>query len=321
MRDRIESSDARVFVKGYKDLLSPEDEAQLFQEWWDSNPEAFQAFLDIDDDDKTQTKRFVGGNDDLYLKRIIEEFSPVIRRSIRELSGYKMEEDELLSEGLISLAEAARRFSPEHNTRFATYAKLWVKGMMQSYIMKNYFLVNICTSHNKKRLFYSMRKLIAIRLKDHGSFKLSHEDATELAEDHDLTVKEVHELYELMHRSPDSLDQSVKQDEESDTSLGELLSGSDAETEETVMRISTVSFHRKIINDAMDAVLDDREKIIFEAQRLTDNVRTLDELGDELNVSKERVRQLRVKAEKKVRAEIFRRVEEDGIDPSDMFAD
>ena len=335
MREVIKTSDARLFVKSYQPLLNKEAEKKLFQAWWDSNPTASQKFLDPENKDVTC---FRGGDDETYLTRIILSYGPIIRRAIKELAGYKMSEDELLSEGLIALAEAARRYNPLNHgaTRFAAYAKVCVKGMMQGYIMKNFFFVHMCTNHTKKKLFYSLRKLIAIELHKHGQFRLTPAITAELAESHKLSEHDVVQMYVMFQNPYFSLDAprlndpSINKNEDnswmhngSTTTLGEMLFNKEGNTEDMVLNDDEFAFHKRIVKNAMANVLTDREQTIFVAQVLAidkDEQRTLDDLGDQYGVSKERIRQLRILAEKKVDDEIIRLVEEMELAPRDLFS-
>jgi RNA polymerase sigma-32 factor len=337
MREAIKTSDARIFVKSYQPLLDKDSEKKLFRAWWDSNPEASTAFFDPEN---TDVKRFCGGDDETYLTRIIVSYGPIIRRAIKELAGYKMPEDELLSEGLIALAEAARRYIPasHEGTRFSAYAKVCVKGMMQGYIMKNFFFVHMCTNHTKKKLFYSLRKLIAIELHKHGQFKLTPAVTKELAENHKLTEHDVVQMYVMFQNPYFSLDAPRQHDgnnasrEENgwtntggsrSSTLGELLYNKESNTEDMVLNADEIEFHKRIVENAMTNVLTDREQTIFVAQVLAidkDEQRTLDNLGEQYGVSKERIRQLRILAEKKVDEEIIRIVDEMELVPRDLFS-
>ncbi len=324
MRDAIASSDARVFVRGYRELLTADEERSLFRAWWDTNP---QGFADLLDPEKGDVKRFIGGNDDLYLTRIVIKYSPVIRRAIKELSTYRMDEEELLSEGLIALAEAARRYAPsEHdNVRFAAYAKVCVKGMMQGWIMKHFFMVQFCTNRSKKRLFYAMRKYIAIAMRKNGTFKMTPKVVVEMSEEHGVDESDVWLMYNMFQRPFESLDQPAWDGNESSDEvflMGDTIASGNPDTEEAVFSIDEVTFHRKILDEAMEA-LTHREKTVFVAQVLSEkeNVRTLDDLAQEFDLSKERVRQVRNEATKKVSAEVLRIAMENNVDPSDIFAD
>jgi RNA polymerase sigma factor (sigma-70 family) len=318
MRDAIKSSDARVFVKSYRDLLSADEERALFQNWWDTNPQGFADLLDTN----KEVKKFIGGNDDRYLSRIVLEYSPIIRRAMKELSAYRMDEDELLSEGLIALAEAARRYAPsEHeNVRFGAYAKICVKGMMQGYIMKHYFMVQFCTNRSKKRLFYAMRKYIAIALRQHGTFQMTEKIVIEMSTQHNVAKSDVWLMFNMFQRPFESLDQPVGFTSDVIRTLGDTIESNNPTTEDIVFSINEVVFHRSLLDEAM-AKLTHREKTVFVAQVLSEkeSVRTLDDLAGEFDCSKERVRQVRNEAQRKVESEVMRIAMERNLNPDDIF--
>ncbi len=322
MRDAITTSDARQFVRGFRELLNADEERKLFQSWWDTNP---QGFADLLDPNKKEVNRFIGGNDNLYLTRIVLAYSPVIRRAIKELANYRMDEEELLSEGMIALVEAARRYAPsEHaNVRFAAYAKICVKGTMQGWIMKHFFMVQFCTNRSKKRLFYAMRKHIAIELKDHGTFRMTPEVVEEMSEEHGVDEKDVWLMYHMFQKPFESLNQPSGHNEDGDDVylLGDTMASPAPTTEEAVFQVQEVKFHRKLINSAME-LLTHREKTVFVARELSDkeNVRTLDDLGEEFDVSKERIRQVHMEAVRKVKAEVMRIAQARNLEPDDIFA-
>lgn len=294
------TNNAQDFVKSFRPLLSREQEVELFSKWREA------------------------GTDDPYLMEIVTAYSPIIRRSIRELSGYKMPEDEMLSEGLVALIEAARRFDLKEGVRFATYAKICVRGTMQGFITKNFFQVHVNTNHKKKNLFYALRKLIAIELHRHGSFTLSNEQADELAKEHGTDRQQVFEMYHMFHQPLMSLQATVDGSEDDDhITYGETIASDGPNSEEQVINQKLTVFQRSIIHDALKNVLTPRERRIFVAQMLSEKEdhRTLEELGVEFDISKERVRQLRRAATHKVYAELDRLTDEMGINPADMLSD
>jgi RNA polymerase sigma-32 factor len=324
MRDPIKTSDAKIFVKGYLPLLTAEQERNLFESWWATNPKGFKAFMDPKN---ITVKKFMGGNDDLYLTRIIMAYSPAIRRSIKELSNYRIEDEELLSEGLIALAEAARRYAPSDHgdVRFAAYAKVCVKGMMQGYVMRNFFLVQFCTNHNKKRLFYSIRKLIAIELQTKGSFQMTNKVIKKLAEDHNLEDTDVMMMFQMFQKPYESLEQPASGTTDTHgvgATIGDTLMDKGPGAEETAIMDSDIAFHKSLVTEAM-RVLTHREKTVFVAQVLMekDRQRTLDDLGLQFHVSKERIRQVRIEAMGKVDNEVHRLVSEKGLSVSDILHD
>ena len=319
MRDAIETSDARVFVKGYRELLDSEEERALFQAWWDTNPEGHADLLDPD----SETNRFSGGDDNKYLTRIILAYGPVIKRAMKELSAYKVDQEELRSEGLMALAEAARRYAPSahDNTRFAAYAKVCVKGMMQGWIMRNYFMVQFATNRSKKRLFYGMRKRVAISIAQTGKFKMTDEIVTELSEEFGVDPSDVWQMHEMFLSPYQSLDATVYPNHDGDPMLLVDTLECDEETEEAVMQVDTVRFHRRLVNEAMNNTLTPREKTVFIAQELSEkeDVRTLENLAEEFECSRERIRQVRNQATRKVKEEILRLAVVKKIAIKDMF--
>jgi len=324
MRDPIKTSDAKSFVKGYLPLLTAEEERNLFEAWWKTNPKGFKDFMDPSNE---EVRKFTGGDDDLYLTRIIKAYSPAIRRSIKEISNHRVEVEELLSEGLIALAEAARRYAPSDHgdVRFAAYAKVCVKGMMQGFVMKNFFPVQFCTNHNKKRLFYSMRKLIAIELQSKGSFQMTSDIVHDLAVDHNLDDTDVMIMFQMFQRPYESLDQPLGYSSDLDidlSSLGDTIEDTSPGAEELVIQSSVVGFHKSLVGEAMK-VLTHREKTVFVAQVLMekDRQRTLDDLGVEFHVSKERIRQVRIEARNKIDDELHRLITLRGLTVDDILHD
>lgn len=287
---------SRTFVKSHRVLLTEEEEIELFTNW-------------------QKTK------DQEYLTQIVVSYSPIILKAIKELSGYRMDPEELTSEGLIALIEAAKRYELERGLRFSTYAKTWVKGVMYGFITKNYFLVHVCTSHMKKKLFFALRKLIAIEMRKNGSFSLTTEMAASLAEDYGTTITEIQCMYDMFRKPHDSLSETVGKTGDTDITKGDILASNIPLVEETTIINETIEFQKRIVADVMDKVLTPRERRIFISQKLREKgeVITLDKLGKRFHISKERVRQIRNEAHGKIEAELKKRIGYMGIDPIDLF--
>lgn len=282
------------FVEAYRTLLTVEEERALFERWHKS-----------------------GSNDDLT--EIVTAYSPIIVRTIKELSGYNADREELTSEGLIALVESAKRFELSRGLRFSTYAKTWVRGIMLGYITKNYFMVNVCTSHNKKKLFFSLRKLIAMELTKHGSFELDTATANEMAVEHAVEPEIVFSIYDMIRMPYLSLSEPTNDEDEQTREY--YIPSETPQILEVISEMSGIKFHKKLISDAMDRVLDDREKRIFKAQVLTskDDHQILETLGKEFDITKERVRQIRNTAMEKVTKEIRRYAEINSLSTEDIF--
>jgi len=287
---------ARDFVKSHRVLLTEEQEIALFKNW-------------------QKTK------DNKYLTKIVISYSPIILKTIKELSGYRMDPEELTSEGLVALIEAARRYDLSRGLRFSTYAKTWVKGVMYGFITKNYFLVHVCTSHTKKKLFFALRKLIAKEMKKSGNFTLTGKIATGLAEDYGTTVTEIQCMYDMFRKPHDSLSETVGKTEDTDITKGDTLAAKTPMVEEETIINETIEFQKRLITDVMNKVLTPRERRIFITQKLREKgeTMTLEKLGKRFKISKERVRQIRNEAHEKVEEELRNQVGHMGIDPTDLF--
>ena len=287
---------ARDFVKSHRVLLTEEQEIALFKNW-------------------QKTK------DNKYLTKIVISYSPIILKTIKELSGYRMDPEELTSEGLVALIEAARRYDLSRGLRFSTYAKTWVKGVMYGFITKNFFLVHVCTSHTKKKLFFALRKLIAKEMKKSGNFTLTGKIATGLAEDYGTTVTEIQCMYDMFRKPHDSLSETVGKTEDTDITKGDTLAAKTPMVEEETIINETIEFQKRLITDVMNKVLTPRERRIFITQKLREKgeTMTLEKLGKRFKISKERVRQIRNEAHGKVEEELRNQVGHMGIDPTDLF--
>ncbi len=287
------------FVETHRILLTREEEEALFNRWYVAK----------------------GRHKDALLAQIVRSYSPIIRATIREFSGYHADPEELISEGLIALVQAAKRYDMESGFRFSTFAKSWVRGVMLGYITKNYFPVNLCTSHNKKKLFFAIRRLIAANLRECGSFEMSQALAEELSAEYDVKIRDVYAIYEMIRKPPVSLSDPIHNDESDGLTRGDHIECRKPTAEETLIDECRHTFHRTIIDEVINTVLDDRERSIFEMQVLApkEDSLTLEQLGEKWNVSRERIRQIRDKANDKVHEAVIERVKEMGMESTDIL--
>ena len=305
MKREIYGNNANQFVKSFVEPLTREEEQDLFV--W------LKAAKSVNDRVRV----------DWYLTKIAVSFSPIVKSAAKELSGYQMEEEDLISEGLVALMEAANRFDLLRKLRFSTYAKWWVKGVMYTYIVKNYFLVHVCTNHTKKKLFFALRKMLRAELNDTGSFVMTQARAGRIADELGATTLEVMQVYHMFKHPYDSLSAPIGSDSE-DGSLtkGDTIESFDAPVEEVVLDDKITTFQHGLVMTAMEQVLDDREKSVINSRVLSDQdeVRTLEQLGQQWSVSKERIRQIEASAMKKLRNEVFKVSDIQGLDSSDLFS-
>ena len=202
---------------------------------------------------------------------------------------------ELLQEGTLGLLQAANRFDPEREIRFSTYAGWWVRAQMQDYLLRNWSVVRVGSSTMQKRLFSRLRKAQA---GSPGSSGLSEEQRQAIADELGVDRREVELMEAIATRSDRSFNAPVE--DNGQTQLQDLIADDSPGPEEIVMDRRDLQIRSDWMRDAIGA-LPARERLIIHARYLADDPRTLKSLGEELGVSKERVRQLECAALRKIK--------------------
>jgi RNA polymerase sigma-32 factor len=210
--------------------------------------------------------------------------------------GYGLPISEVISEGNIGLMQAVKRFEPDRGFRLATYAIWWIKASIQEYILRSWSLVKIGTTASQKKLFFNLRKAKSkISALDEGDMRPEH--VTTLA--HRLGVSEI-DVVEMNRRLGGDVSLNAPIREEGDAGEWQDWLADDSASQEAVMAESEeMENRRRALGSAM-SVLNERERRIFEARRLTEEPITLEDLADEFGISRERVRQIEVRAFDKV---------------------
>ena len=216
---------------------------------------------------------------------------------------YGLPTAELIQEGHIGLLEAAARFEPAREVRFSTYATWWIRASMQDYILKNWSIVRGGTSSNQKSLFFKLRHLRS-QIAKNDKITNSQELYAELARALKVSARDVENM-DARFSGPDySLNAPVSDDGEGSSQRQDFLVSEESLPEENVSAMIDGERENSWLYQAV-SILNDREKRIINARRLRDDGATLEELGDELGISKERVRQIEAKALEKIRAELL----------------
>ncbi len=216
--------------------------------------------------------------------------------------GYGLPIGEVISEGNVGLMQAVKRFEPEKGFRLATYAMWWIKAAIQEYILRSWSLVKMGTTANQKRLFFNLRKVKGqIQALEEGD--LRPDQVKKIAKKLGVTEEDVISMNRRLGGDT-SLNAPIRADSESGEWQDWLVDDSDNQ-ESVLAESEELDNRRKLLRDAMD-VLNDREKRIFEARRLADEPITLEELSAEFGVSRERVRQIEVRAFEKVQKAVRR---------------
>lgn len=212
---------------------------------------------------------------------------------------YNLPLADLIQEGCVGLLEAADRFDPERNVRFSTYATWWIRASIQDYILRNWSIVRGGTSSAQKSLFFNLRRLRAKLLTENQS--LSNEEIYErISKQIGVGVRDV-EMMDFRFSSTDnSLSSPVSKDEGNTSSKMDLLVDTGPLQDELVSENIDGERRAAWLRQSL-SVLNQRELQIIRTRRLSDETATLEALGEVLGISKERVRQIEVRALEKLR--------------------
>jgi RNA polymerase sigma-32 factor len=214
--------------------------------------------------------------------------------------GYGLPIAEVVSEGNVGLMQAVKRFEPDKGFRLATYAMWWIKAAIQEYILRSWSLVKMGTTANQKKLFFNLRKAKSkISALDEGDMR--PDQVKLIAKRLGVTEQDVVDMNRRLGGDA-SLNAPIRDDGEAGEWQDWLVDHSP--TQEAVMaEYEEFDHRRQALTGAMD-VLNPRERRIFEARRLADEPMTLEDLAAEFNVSRERVRQIEVRAFEKVQSAV-----------------
>lgn len=217
---------------------------------------------------------------------------------------YGLPLSDLAQEGHIGLLEAAARFDPYREVRFSTYATWWIRASIQDYILRNWSIVRGGTSSGQKSLFFNLRRLRAKIMTDNKTMN-SQDLYKELSEAIGVSVKDVATMDSRLSGPDMSLNMPVASDDEASTERQDFLECDQPTPDEMVGEVIDGERRTTWLNTALN-VLNERELMIVNKRRLSESGATLEELGDELGISKERVRQLENRALKKLQDELMK---------------
>ena len=211
--------------------------------------------------------------------------------------GYGLPIGEVVSEGNVGLMQAVKKFDPEKGFRLATYAMWWIKASIQEYVLRSWSLVKMGTTANQKRLFFNLRKLKGkIKALEDGALKQEHVE--QIAKTLGVSEEEVRSMNQRLSGDA-SLNAPIRAAEGESGQWQDWLVDDSESQEDMLIRDDELETRREMLQDSME-VLNERERRIFTARRLSEDPLTLEELSQEFDVSRERVRQIEVRAFEKV---------------------
>ncbi|MEM9344462.1 MAG: RNA polymerase sigma factor RpoH [Pseudomonadota bacterium] len=212
--------------------------------------------------------------------------------------GYGLPQAEVISEANVGLMQAVKRFDPEKGFRLATYAMWWIRASIQEYILRSWSLVKLGTTSAQKKLFFNLRKAKArIGALEDGDMRPEHVE--KIATDLGVTEDEVISMNRRLSGGDASLNATISTDGEGAAQWQDWLEDEDADQAADYEARDELETRRALLAEAMD-VLNEREQDILTQRRLQDNPVTLEDLSGVYDVSRERIRQIEVRAFEKL---------------------
>jgi RNA polymerase sigma-32 factor len=251
-------------------------------------------------------KRWREDGDRKAADQIVTSHLRLAAKIAKNYRGYGLPVSEIISEGNVGLMQAINRFDPDRGFRFATYAIWWIRASIQDYILRSWSLVKIGTTASQKKLFFKLRSAKA-KISALENAELRPDQVTAIATTLGVEDQDVVDMNRRLGGDV-SLNASIRDGENSGEWLEQLVDQSPS-PEAIVVELDEMDHRREGLIRAI-AILNDRERHIFEARHLTDEPKTLEDLAIQFNVSRERIRQLEARAFEKVQAVTKRSVRE-----------
>ena len=243
-------------------------------------------------------KRWVEEQDTEAAHKMVTSHLRLAAKIAMGYRGYGLPQAEVISEANVGLMQAVKRFDPEKGFRLATYAMWWIRASIQEYILRSWSLVKMGTTSAQKKLFFNLRKAKSrIGALEEGD--LRPESVAQIANDLGVTEDEVISMNRRMSGGDASLNAMVSNDGEGAMEWQDWLEDEDADQAGDYEERNEMELRRELLFAAMSA-LNDRERDILTKRRLSEPVPTLEDLSAEYNVSRERIRQIEVRAFEKL---------------------
>lgn len=243
-------------------------------------------------------KRWVEQEDTEAAHRMVTSHLRLAAKIAMGYRGYGLPQAEVISEANVGLMQAVKRFDPEKGFRLATYAMWWIRASIQEYILRSWSLVKLGTTSAQKKLFFNLRKAKArIGALEEGDMR--PENVERIATDLGVTEAEVISMNRRLSGGDASLNATVGSEGEGTMQWQDWLEDEDADQAGDYEARDELTARRELLAEAMD-VLNEREKDILTQRRLSDETITLEDLSSQYDVSRERIRQIEVRAFEKL---------------------
>jgi RNA polymerase sigma-32 factor len=252
------------------------------------------------EEERQLARRWLEHEDPEAACRLVNSHLRLVAKIAKGFLGYGLPLSELISEGNVGMMQAIRRFDPERGFRFSTYAMWWIRASIQEYVLHSWSLVKMGTTAAQKKLFFNLRKLKAqIKATEEGD--LRPENVTTIADRLGVPESEVINMNRRMTAPDQSLNMPLREDGEGEWQDWLVASGDNQE--HILSERQEMNSRRQLLDTAMDG-LSDRERHILSERRLSDEPATLQVLSERYGISRERVRQIEVRAFEKIQKSV-----------------
>ncbi len=276
--------------------ISPEGNLQRYLD-------SIRAFPMLTKDEEYMLARSYLEHDDVEsAHKMVTSHLRLVAKIATGYRGYGLPLNELISEGNVGLMQAVKRFDPERGFRLATYAMWWIRASIQEYILHSWSLVKIGTTAAQKKLFFNLRKLKG-RLNAINAGELSPEIVTKISTELSVPEHDVVSMNRRMAGGDHSLNAPLRADGDGDGEWMDWLEDDSDNQETIVAENEELGKRRVLLHQAMEG-LNERERHILNERRLKDDPSTLEELSKVYKISRERVRQIEVRAFEKLQKAI-----------------
>ena len=250
-------------------------------------------------------KRFQEHGDTDAAAQLVTSHLRLVAKIAMGYRGYGLPTSELISEGNIGLMQGVKKFEPDRGFRLATYAMWWIRASIQEYILRSWSLVKMGTTAAQKKLFFNLRRMKnQIDAFEEGDLKPA--DVTKIATDLGVTEDEVVSMNRRMAMGGDtSLNAPLRGNEDGESQWQDFLVDYGPLQDEVIAEDEEKKVRHELLGRAMES-LNDRERHILAERRLADDPKTLEELSQVYGVSRERIRQIEVRAFEKLQSALLR---------------
>ena len=244
-------------------------------------------------------KRYQEHEDPEAAAQLVSSHLRLVAKIAMGYRGYGLPVSDLISEGNVGLMQGVKKFEPDRGFRLATYAMWWIKASIQEFILRSWSLVKMGTTAAQKKLFFNLRRMKK-QLEAYEDTDLSPKDVKKIATDLGVPEQEVVNMNRRMMMGGDgSLNTPMRNGEEGSGEWQDWLTDDGPLQDELVADAEEADVRHEMLVEAMDS-LNDREKHILTERRLTEKPQTLEELSQVYDVSRERIRQIEVRAFEKL---------------------